>query len=95
MRKTILLTVASFLLCACGDEEIPIDYAYMIDVPHSICAKYEIVDKENLVFRHVEDLPLIACDGNVSIAKEDWPGLRTWIINAIQKMKECQTKNAQ
>jgi hypothetical protein len=78
-------------LTACEGDELPIDYVYVIDVPHSVCAKKEIIDKENLIFKHVEDLPLMECDGNVSIAKEDWPALRSWIRSAIKKLKECQS----
>lgn len=92
MRKISILMAISLLMAACDDEQAPIDYLYVVDVQHSGCAKKEIVDKESLIFRHVEDLPLIACDGNVSVAKEDWLGLRSWIRSAIRKLKECASK---
>jgi hypothetical protein len=68
---------------------MPLQYVYVVDVQHSICAKKEIVDKENLIFKHVEDLPLTACDGNVSIAKADFLEFKKWVRRAIDKLKEC------
>jgi len=89
MQKTILL-ILSLLLMACEGDEMPLEFVFVIDVPHQVCAKKLIVDKENLVFEHVEDLPLIECDGNVSIAKDDFPPFKNWVKRAIKKVKQCE-----
>lgn len=92
MRKTILSILSFLILTACAERPFPIDFVYVVDVQNSVCAKKEIVDKENLIFKHVEDLPLKECDGNVSIAKDDFPALKDWIKWAKKKAEECQSQ---
>lgn len=92
MQKTIIL-ILSFCLMSCGeDDPMPLKYVYVVDVPHEICAKKEIIDAENLVFKHVEDLPLIECDGNVSIAKDDFLPFKKWVRRTMDKVKECAAR---
>lgn len=70
---------------ACESEQSPIEYVYIVDIPHSVCAKYLVSDKKKLIFQFIEDLPLIECDGNVSIAKGEWPPMRDWMRKEIAK----------
>ncbi len=72
---------------ACASETMPLDYVYMIDVPHSVCSKKEVIDRDNLLFRHSEDLPLIECDGNVSISMDEWLDLKNWIQKQKAKVR--------
>lgn len=91
-----LLLSLSLILSACEDERpMPLDFVYVVDLKHLVCAKKEIVDKENLIFRHVEDLPLTECDGNVSIAKDDFPPFRDWVKWAIAKINEDKSRSAE
>lgn len=82
--------IALLFLVACSERPFPIDHVYVIDLPHEACSKKKIVDPENLVFEHVEDLPLSACDGNISIAKDDFHPLKDWIKWAQEKLKDCR-----
>ena len=91
MQKIVLL-INSFLLSACVSRPLPLNYVYVIDIPHGVCAKKEIIDRENLIFKHVEDLPLMDCDGNISIDSSEWLGLKDWIKWAIQEVKKQHAK---
>ncbi len=89
MQKMIILILSLFLFGACSDRPFPVQYVYVVDVQHSVCSKNEIIDQAKLIFKHIEDLPLAACDGNVSIAKDDFPSLKKWIIWAEEKAQQC------
>lgn len=97
MRKTtismVLLSLSLILsgFTSCDDERpMPLEFVYVIDLKHLVCAKKQIVDKENFIFQHVEDLPILECDGNTSIAKDDFPAFRDWVKWAIQKVTEAR-----
>lgn len=62
----------------------------MVDVAHSVCAEYKIIDPKKLQFEFLRDIPLINCDGNVSISKADWPKVNDWIKDVIEKSKDCK-----
>ena len=44
-----------------------------------VCVQHVITDKKTLSSRHIADLPLEACDGNVSLIMEEFLNLRTFI----------------
>ena len=94
----MILSIGSFVLLAgavaCA-YAMPLERVYVVDVQHNVCAEKEVVDKEQLIFQPVQDWPLAKCDGNVSIAKEDWPGFRDWVRWAIQKVKGAKQHNAE
>lgn len=68
MLKTICFL--SFLtLAACYYD---VDYIYVIDTDHGICSKREVTNRNTLASRWIADLPLEACDGNISVTAEDF-----------------------
>ncbi len=79
----------SLALTGCGKQ---IAYVYVTDIPHMVCAQKKIVDKEHLVFEHVEDLPLVAggpCDGSVAVSRADYLPFKRWLVDRIQEWKTC------
>lgn len=71
-----------FILSALGCKTVndaPITHLYIIDVQHNICSKRIITDKNTLSSRWVEDMPLAACDGNVSLSMQEFLNLRTYM----------------
>lgn len=60
-------------------NDAPISHLYVIDVQHNICSKRIITDKNTLSSRFVEDMPLSACDGNVSLTMQEFLNLRTYM----------------
>lgn len=87
MLKKIFL-ILSVGLSGCNQRPVPLDFVYVVDVQSSFCVQYQILDKQTMTVKRVKDLPLVVCDGNVSIAKEDWLGLKDWIIWAMTKVKQ-------
>lgn len=77
-----ILLLVSLLLPGCKYlKDAPVDFIYVIDTDHEICAKRKITNKETLASQWVEDLPLSECDGNVSLTMKDFLNLRTYIKN--------------
>ena len=60
-------------------NDAPISTLYIIDVQNGVCSKRVITDKKTLSSRFVEDLPLEACDGNVSLSMQEFLNLRTYM----------------
>ncbi len=93
--KTTLLILSLLLMSGCGGDadpnNAPVDYMYVVDLQHNVCAKKKITDKPSLSFQHVEDLPLIAggpCDGGVLIAREDFLAFKHWLKDIIKQLVE-------
>ena len=93
MLKISILIASVFLLTSCGGDELPLDHVYVVDVVHNVCSKKKIIDKENLVFQHVEDLPLYSCDGFIAVSYEDFGPLKNWIKRMIKKIKDCASSS--
>lgn len=68
MLKTIFF-LSILLLSGCRYDT---EYIYVIDTDHSICSKRKVTNKQTWASRWVEDLPLEACDGNISVTAEDF-----------------------
>lgn len=76
----VYILVVLFLSVGCLKiQDAPITHLYVIDVQNGVCAKRKISDKKTLSSYHVEDLPLEACDGNVSLTMQEYLNLRTFI----------------
>lgn len=60
-------------------KDAPITHLYIVDLQNNVCSQRVITDKKTLSSRHVADLPLEACDGNVSLSMEEFLNLRTFI----------------
>jgi len=82
IKIAIVIYILAVLLLSVGClkiQDAPITHLYVIDVQNNVCAKRKISDKKTLSSYHVEDLPLEACDGNVSLTMQEYLNLRTFI----------------
>ena len=78
----IIIYILAVLLLSVGClkmDNAPITHLYVIDYQNNVCARRLITDKKTLSSRHIADLPLEACDGNVSLTMEEFLNLRTFI----------------
>lgn len=91
MLKTNFL-ILSLILFGCAERPFPIEYVYVIDTTHNVCAKKKIINQDDLIFEHVEDMPLANCNGYISIDKNDFHPLKDWIRWAKGKLEECRSK---
>lgn len=93
--KTNLLILSLFVFSGCAKvtyEPAPIDYIYVTDIPHNVCAQKKIINKEKMEFEQVKDLPLVVggpCDGGVVIAKENFLPFKHWLIDLISSLQKC------
>lgn len=81
-RLLIICYILVVLLVSVGClkmQDAPISHLYVVDVQNNVCAQRVITDKKTLASRWVADLPLEACDGNVSLTMEEFLNLRTFI----------------
>lgn len=86
MQVKILLLTTSLLLASClSMKEAPIDYFYVIDIPHGVCTQKQVLDRQTLTMKTVAELPLIECDGNIGMRAQEFLNLRTWIRNGGKK----------
>jgi hypothetical protein len=60
-------------------DKVPINNLYVIDTDHGVCSKRRITDKKTLASVWEADLPIDACDGNVSIKAKEFLDLRTYL----------------
>jgi hypothetical protein len=88
-KLKLLLIFSTVLLVSC-DKPFPAKRMYETDTTNGVCGVYEISDFDRLLFTHVEDLPLGACNGTFGFSTEDTPKVLNWTRDAIQKAKECQ-----
>lgn len=82
VKTAIVIYILAVLLVSVGClkmQDVPITHLYVIDVQNGVCAKRKISDKKTLSSYHVEDLPLEACDGNVSLTMQEYLNLRTFL----------------
>lgn len=82
VKIAIIVYILAALLFSVGClkmQDAPITHLYIIDVQNGVCAKRVITDKKTLSSRHLEDLPIEACDGNVSLSMQEYLNLRTFI----------------
>jgi hypothetical protein len=82
-HKVLIFSYIAFVLllsAGCKSlETIPITHVYVIDTDHGVCSKRRVTDKKTLASVRVADLPLEACDGNVSITAKEFLDTRTWL----------------
>ena len=71
MLRTIFYLSFIFLASCIYD----VDHIYVLDIDHGVCSKRAVTNKKTLASRWVEDLPLDACDGNISVTPEDFARL--------------------
>lgn len=77
---TYVLAVLLFSLSGCRSmQQAPISHLYVIDTQHNVCSKRVITNKQTLASKWVEDLPLEACDGNISLEPREFIDLRTFL----------------
>ena len=82
LKIIIVIYILAALLLSVGClkmDNAPITHLYVIDYQNNVCAQRLITDKKTLSSRHIADLPLEACDGNVSLTMEEFLNLRTFI----------------
>ena len=82
LKIAIVVYILAVLFLSVGClkmQDAPITHLYIIDVQNNVCAKRIITDKKTLSSRHLEDLPIEACDGNVSLSMQEYLNLRTFI----------------
>lgn len=82
LKIIIVVYILAVLLVSVGClkmDKAPITHLYVIDYQNNVCAQRLITDKKTLSSRHIADLPLEACDGNVSLTMEEFLNLRTFI----------------
>lgn len=82
LKITIVVYILAVLFLSVGClkmQDAPITHLYIIDVQNGVCAKRVITDKKTLSSRHLEDLPLEACDGAVGLSMQEYLNLRTFI----------------
>lgn len=72
MLRTIFFLSLIFVLSSCLYD---VDHLYVIDTDHGICSKRVVTNKNTLSSRWIEDLPIEACDGNISVTAEDFARL--------------------
>lgn len=79
MRKMICC-LSILLLGGClSMDKVPITHVYVIDTDHRVCSKRRVTDKKTLASAWVADLPLDACDGNVSVTAKEFLDTRTYL----------------
>jgi hypothetical protein len=91
--KMICLIIIS-LVFATGvkqcDGNKPIDYIYVVDVPHQVCSQRKVITFNPLKTEWVQDLPLVECDGAMAIHRDDVKKFTRWITDLINEaQKEC------
>ncbi len=87
-KKLLLcLTVLSLTSCT-GLKPFPAKYIYEIDLKNGVCGKYSIIDPQQLLFEHVSDLPLSACDGVFGFSSDQIGLVFDWSKTAIEKFNE-------
>ena len=82
IKIAIIIYILAALLLSVGClkmDKAPITHLYVVDYQNNVCAQRLITDKKTLSSRHIADLPLEACDGNVSLTMEEFLNLRTFI----------------
>lgn len=60
-------------------DEAPITTLFVVDVQHNVCSERRITDKKTLSSVWVQDLPLVSCDGNVSLSMQEFLNLRSFL----------------
>jgi len=76
----ILCSLSIFAFLGCKSlNDAPISRLYIVDIQHNICSVRKITDKNTLASVWIEDLPLYACDGNVSLNMQEFLNLRTYM----------------
>ena len=82
IKIAIIIYILAALLLSVGClkmDNAPVTHLYVVDYQNNVCAQRLITDKKTLSSRHIADLPLEACDGNVSLTMEEFLNLRTFI----------------
>lgn len=86
MNTLVKIFIASYILLVLflstgclKMADAPITHLYVIDTQNQVCVQRVITDKKLLTSRHVADLPLESCDGNVSLTMEEFLNLRTYM----------------
>jgi len=82
VKIIIVVYILAVLLVSVGClkmDNAPVTHLYVIDYQNNVCAQRLITDKKTLSSRHIADLPLEACDGNVSLTMEEFLNLRTYM----------------
>lgn len=87
MRQTgLILSLICFISCA--SAPFPKENLYIPDLTNKVCAEYEIVNLEEITFRHKRDLPLVAkgpCDRMAGFARSGFKAVQNWIRDRIKE----------
>lgn len=77
---TYIIAVVLFSISGCKQaKDAPISHIYVIDIQHQNCAKRVITNKQTLVSKHVEDMPIENCDGVIALSPNEFLDLRQWM----------------
>lgn len=77
MLKTICFLSLTLLTGCLTLNDAPITHLYVVDTTNGVCSERIITDKNTLASEWVQDLPLAACNGNVSLTAKEFLDLRT------------------
>lgn len=89
MQKISIL-ILSLLISGCDflnqKDPFPATKLYVIDIQHAVCAEksIEVTSDMRVVFTHIQDLALEACDGNPSFSKDEFLATKKWIERQIK-----------
>lgn len=67
--------------CACL-KDYPDDHLYEVDLTHSVCGEYKVVDKKNLKFEYVKDNPMSECEGVIGYKGPAFEEVRRVLLKA-------------
>lgn len=82
------MALATTLVSCAGLKKFPADNIYEVDIANKACGEYKIVDYERLLFEHVRDLPLSACEGVFGFSSKQIAPVMNWSRDAIIFVKQ-------
>lgn len=85
MRKILLLIISLMLPGCLTMKEAPINYFYIVDLPHGVCTKKKVTNRETLTMTTEAELPVSACDGIIGMQSKEFLDLRTYIRESGNK----------
>ena len=77
--KTICYLSVLMLSGCKGLNDAPVKYLRVVDTRHNVCSLRQIVDKNTLSSKWIQDMPLEKCDGVIGLSSQDFLNLRTYM----------------
>lgn len=91
MAKQLGVFLCIVSLASCAIAPFPNERLYIPDLANGICAEYEIVNLEEITFRHVKDWPLQVrgpCDRMAGFKSSGFKRVQNWIRDEIKRNKK-------